>query len=672
MLMFYFGVDYYPEQWPEERWSEDARLMAEAGFNCVRLAEFAWSKLEEREGCYDFTWLDRAMTILHDRGIRVLLGTPTASPPAWLVNQHPEILRVREDGHRVTFGNRREYCPNNPIYRDYACRIVTRLAEHYADHPAVMGWQIDNEFGDRCYCPVCSQAFQNWLSRRHGSLENLNTRWGTEFWSHHYGAWQEIPTPLATGSAPNPGLALDYARFASDSYVGFQQTQIDILRERCPGHILVHDLMGFKFDQINYFDLALPLDTVAWNNYPRTQWNMQAAVDPSYAALAHDTMRGLKHKNYWVTEQQAGSGGWDIVSVPPRPGECRLWAFQSIAHGADAILFFRWRTARFGTEQYWHGLLNHDASPSRRYEEIKRMGAEMRRIGGEVVGSAVKPSVAMLLSYDSRFAFQIQPNNPLFSYPEHFHQFYRALHQRHVAIDIAAPHDDLTGYKLVVAPALHVISPAIAENLKRCVEAGGVLVLTQRSAVKDESNAVFDRPLPGLLDELCGVQVEEYDSLPRGAENPLEFSLPVMANSHPPSASVWCDILKPMGATVVARYTKDYYAGKPAITVNSFGTGKAVYVGAAGDSALYETLADWLLELSSVPRLLAAPPGIEVTERWQGRRRILLVLNHTERQQQITLDCCYRNLLDDSAPLEGTVAVPPREVLVLLENKNES
>lgn len=670
--MFYFGVDYYPEQWPEARWTKDAHLMAEAGFNIVRLGEFAWSKFEEREGKYDFAWLDRAMTILSEQGMRVLLGTPTASPPPWLVTQHPEILRVREDGHRVTFGNRREYCPNSPTYRDYVCRIVTRMAEHYAEHPAVVGWQIDNEFGERCYCDVCREGFQNWLGPRYGSLEELNARWGTDFWGHRYGSWQEVPIPLSTGNAPNPGLALDYYRFASDSYVNFQQSQIDILRRRCPRHLLLHDMMGLKFDQINYFDLARSLDVVAWNNYPRTQWSMQAAVDPSLAALAHDAMRGLKHQNFWVTEQQVGSGGWDIVSVPPRPGECRLWAWQSIAHGADAILFFRWRTARFGTEQYWHGLLDHAGNPSRRYEEIKRMGAEMHKIGAEVFGSTVKPAVALLLSFDSRFAFQIQPNNSLLNYSEHFHQFYQALHRRHVAIDIAAPTDDLAGYKLVVAPALHVVSEAVAGNLRQFVERGGVLVLTQRSGVKDEANAVFDLPLPGLLDQLCGVQVEEYDSLPPGVQNTLEFTLPELANSHPPSGSVWCDILKPMGATVIARYTKDYYAGKPAITLHTIGKGKVVYVGTLGNSALYETLSEWLLGLSGVRRLLAAPPGIEVTERWQDGRRLLFVLNHTERQQQVTLDCCYRNLLDGDAPLNGTVAIPPRQVLVLLENKHEA
>src|SRR5215212_6049719 len=347
--MFTFGVDYYPEHWPEARWSVDAQLMAEAGFNTVRLAEFAWSRLEPQPGVFDFAWL-----------VRAILGTPTASPPPWLMQAQPDLFRVDEQGRRLTFGNRREYCPSHPLYHDCTRAIVTVMAEHYAPHPHVVGWQIDNEFGDRCYCPVCRDAFQHWLRRRYETLDALNGAWGTIFWSHVYTDWSQIPVPVATGGSPNPGLALDFARFASDTYVAYQQLQIDLLRSRTSGQFITHNLMGFGYDKINYYDLARELDLVTWDNYPRTQWSLAADVDPSGPALAAATMYGLKQQPFWVMEQQAGPGGWELVSVMPRPGELRLWAYQQIAHGADGIIFFRWRTARHGAEQYWHGLLEHD------------------------------------------------------------------------------------------------------------------------------------------------------------------------------------------------------------------------------------------------------------------------------------------------------------------------
>jgi beta-galactosidase len=665
--MFYFGVDYYPEHWPEERWPEDARLMAQAGFNVVRLAEFAWAMMEPQEGQYDFDWLDRAIAILDAHDIRVVLGTPTASPPPWLMAKSTDLFRVDEDGRRVTFGNRREYCPNNPVYHEHTRRIVTHMAEHYTDRPAVIGWQIDNEFGDRCYCLVCAHAFQEWLQRRYGSLDALNERWGTIFWSHTYSDWGQVPLPLTTGGSPNPGLALDFFRFSSDSYVAYQQMQMDILREKCPGHFVTHNLMGFGYDRIDYFDLAQGLDFVAWDNYPRGYWDMQTEIDPSHAALSCDAMRGLKRRNFWVMEQQAGPSGWETVGIAPRPGELRLWTYQAMAHGADAIVYFRWRTARFGTEEYWHGLLDHHGRPGRRYEEIRHTGAEMKKIGERVHGSSVRPSVAMILSYDSRFALQIQANNPQFSYSAHFHQVYRALYDHHVPVDIVAPTADLSAYKLIIAPALHLVSEATAENLRRFVQAGGVLVVTPRSGVKDEANAVVNMGLPGLLADLCGVEVEEYDSLPADGRNELEFTLPELASAATASASVWCDVLEPKDATVVGRYTQDYYAGRPAITLNEIGQGRVVYVGTVGDAPLYEALVGWLLDLVGVDPLLPVPEGVQVAERWQGDRRVLFVLNHTDQGHEVTLDERYVNLLDGSASLEGTIALAPKDVLLLAE-----
>jgi beta-galactosidase len=428
--------------------------------------------------------------------------------------------------------------------------------------------------------------------------------------------------------------------------------------------------MGFGYDRLNYFDLARNLDFVAWDNYPRMQWTMEKGVEPSSYALSLDTMRGLKSKNIWVMEQQAGPGGWEMLSVTPRPGELRLWAYQSIAHGADAIVFFRWRTARFGTEQYWHGLLDHDSFPSRRYEEIKRMGAEINEVGDEILGSQVNSPVAMMLSYDSRFAFQIQPNNPRFSYPEHFHEIYRAFYQQHVSIDIIAPNADLSSYKLIIAPALHLVTDATAENLKRYIQAGGTLVVTQRTGVKDESNMVVNQRLPGLLAEVCGVEVEDYDSLSSHMQNSLEFTIPELTDAAYTTVGVLCDILKPTSATVVARYTQDYYAGKPAITLNRFGAGRAMYIGTVGDAPLYNLLAKWLLDTTGLQDSFATPHGVEATQRMQGDKYLRFILNHNDTPQTIHLESPCINLLNRKQ-LHGDVQVDPFDVLILASSGPE-
>lgn len=664
MSQFYFGVDYYPEQWSEDRWAIDAELMAGAGLNVVRLAEFAWAKLEPHEGHYQFDWLDRAISILAAHNMKIVLGTPTASPPAWLMHAQTELFRVSEDGQRITYGNRREYCPNQPLYHEQTRRIVRAMAENYARHPAVIGWQIDNEFGDRCYCETCARAFQAWLRARYESLDELNDRWGTLFWSHTYGDWGEIPLPLSTGGAPNPGLALDFYRFASDSYVAYQQLQLDILRRLCPQHFVTHNFMGFNYERINYFDLARPLDFVSWDNYPRMQWTMHAEVDPARAALAADTMRGLKQKNFWVMEQQAGSGGWQVVSVAPRPGELRLWAYQAIAHGADGVLFFRWRTARFGTEQYWHGLLDHDAKLTRRYQEIKQMGSEIEKVGAILAGSRIKSLVAMLQSYDARFAFQIQSNNPQFSYPDQFRQFYTALFRQHVSVDIVEPSADLASYRLVVAPALHLLTDDIAARLERFVQSGGVLVLTPRTGVKDESNAIVNQRLPGLLAELCGAQVQEYDSLAPDMQNEIEFTTPAISSNRF-NVRVWCDILQCEGAEAIARYTQDYYVGKPAVTLHHHGKGKVLYLGTIGDDSLYETLTGWLLREARVAPILSAAPEIEISERWNNEQRLLFILNHAARTQTVRLDGRYHDVVDETIMRDGALELEPHGVRLL-------
>jgi beta-galactosidase len=667
--MFRFGVDYYPEHWPEERWETDARLMREAGMNVIRLAEFAWVKMEPKQDVFDFDWLDRAIEIFHKKGISVLLGTPTASPPPWLAHKNPDILRVREDGLRVGYGSRRKNCPSHPLYRERSRSITTAMAEHFAGNPAVIGWQTDNEFGDRCYCDICRKEFQTWLQQRYGTLDELNTRWGTVFWSHIYSDWEQISLPLSTlGAPPNPSLALDFKRFVSSAYESFQQEQIDILRATCPNHFITHDLMGFGYDGLDYFDLTKPLDFVSWNNYPIGFWH-KLPYSPSSPALSHDAMRGLKNKNFWVMEHQAGPTGWQVVSPAPRPGVLRLWAYQSIAHGADGIVFFRWRTARFGAEQYWHGVLEHDGRAGRRYTELQQVGMELKRVGEKFFEAETRSRVAIIQSYDSRFAFQVQGNSDEFGYEKHIAQIYDVLWKRNLSVDVVSAMDDLSKYDLVIAPTLHVLTDTIAANLQSYVKAGGTLVVTPRTGVKDIDNVVVNQPLPGLLAELCGVIVEEYDAITPNISQAITFDVDGLAGQTLP-VQIWCDILAPHGAEVIAHYAQDYYTGKPAVTLNKFGQGQAIYLGAIGTDSFYETILGWLLKQNNIQSDIEAPAGVEITKRSQDNQTIYFVLNFNSSPQSINLPVAYDNLLNNTI-VSGTVQVDANDALILGSQINE-
>ncbi len=654
----YYGADYYPEHWPEERWAQDARLMREAGFNVVRMAEFAWTRMEPREGEFHFAWLDRAIALLAEHGIQTVLGTPTAAPPAWIMEAYPEASFVTEDGRPMTYGSRRNYCPTSDVYRAHSQRIVRSMAEHYAGNPNVIAWQIDNEFGGRCYCESCRRAFQHWLRQRYGSLDALNAAWGTEFWSHIYTAWEQIPLPWAAARLHNPSLALNYRRFVSDAYADYQRLQIQVLREAAPGQPITHNLMGFGYPILNYFDLAKDLDFVTWDNYPR----FRGTPNLANRGLAHDTMRGLKNKPFWVMEEQGGPTGNAIVNATPRPGEIPFWAWQAVARGADGIVYFRWRTARFGAEEYWHGILDHHGIPGRRYHEVKAMGATLQRIGERLQGSRVAGDVAMLLSYDSRFALQNQPHNDHLDYPTVFQGLYRALWERNLGVQVVPPEADLSDFRLVIAPLLYILDEDLARRLSDYVAGGGTLVVTCRSGVMDVDNVIVDRKLPGLLADLCGVTVEEYDSLEDGRTVALQGE-GAWAGAEG-AGTAWADVLALQGAEALARYAADYYKGEPAITAHRHGEGLAIYLGTLPDAATAGQLVAWLSDTLGLQSPIAAPAGVEVTERVSEQGRFLFLLNGTADAQSVDLGAGGLELISGET-VAGAMTLPPLGVRIV-------
>jgi beta-galactosidase len=659
------GVAYYPEQWPRERWAEDAALMQDAGVSVVRIGEFAWARLEPEAGVFDFAWLDEVIGILAGRGLEVILGTPTAAPPAWLVAQHPEILPLRTDGRTHPFGHRRHYCPNQPAYHDAARRIVAALAERYGGDRRIVAWQIDNELGGRCVCECCSEKFHAWLRDRYGSIENLNETWGTVFWSQTYGDWDQVPLPELTPvplpdgflpNSPNPSLALDYRRFVSDSHVAFLRLQVDELRRACrPEQRITSNLMGFKFGEIDYHRLVEELDVVSWDNYPV----LDRSGRWSSPALAADAMRGLKDAPVWVLEQQAGPLGWEVVRTSRR-GQTRTFTYQAIAHGAELVSYFRWRTARFGTEQHWHGILDAHGRPGRRYRELAELSRELANVREAFADAVPRAEVALLHDYDSRFALQVQPTNPSLGYEETVQRHYEALAGLGIGVDVVAPTRDLARYRLVVAPNLYVIDPALAGRLRDYVESGGTLVLAPRAGVKDRCNVVPERPLPAWLDELAGIVLVDF------ASSLDDASVAFAGVDGVPGGTFrgWWEQVETTDAHALALYEDGDFAETPAITANSVGSGRVVYLAGAADFRTLESLYAAPM-LRNGLSTLELPVGVEAVRlRRDGAAGLLVLLNHSAEERAVDVGDATRDLLSSTVH-EGTVRLPAFGVAVL-------
>ena len=647
------GCAYYPEHWPYERWATDARMMQAAGLNLVRMAEFAWTRMEPSEGKFDFAWLDESVNLLGAHGIDTLLGTPTAAPPGWVCKQSPEILPRTPDGHVIGFGGRRHYCPTQPAYRQHVERIVRAMGTHYAGHRHVVAWQVDNELGNYCYCDCCQQGFRNWLQRRYGTLDALNAAWGTDFWSEVFTSWDEIPSPRPTGAAHNPSLLLAWKRFYSDTWCDYYNFQRKILQECGVKAAITTNMMG-TFPHIDYPEHAKTQDVVLWDNYtePGHPWRYRSS-------LSADHMRSVRGgAPYWIAEQQSGCSGHDKVYGRTEPGRIRLMTYQAVAHGGEAISYFRWRTCRFGVEQYWHGILQHDGRPTWRYDEVTHIAKEFRALPPDLFTARTPAKAALLWSHHQNWAHEAQPHVDGFSYETAILPPYQALRDNGVDVDTVSDTADLTPYRLLIAPAWQLLPPGAADRVRKFVEQGGVAVFTYRSGVRDWDNVIFADPLPGPLRELLGITIDDYDAIGHfNVDTGLEFAAgsPVSGKI---SCSLWADIITADHAQVMATFAANYYQGRPAITVNKVGRGQVWYIGTQLGVDFWTPFVAHLTQAQKIP---AAPPVSERVEvaRRQGQRLYTFVMNMHPSEGWIDLPKPCEDLLSGEklpvgrAPLAG-------------------
>lgn len=675
---FLFGADYYPDQTPEALWTEDASKMAAAGFTVVRVAEFAWGLMEPSQGTFDFAWLHRSVDVLHGAGISVILGTPSAAPPPWLTAKYPEVMEVNAAGVLLSPGTRRFTCPTNKQYRELALAVSTAMAKSFAHTPGVIGWQIDNELtlgeSQRCFCKFCRAGFQAWLKTKYRSLDEVNAAWGTVFWSQTYTEFTQIPVPLPSGAPPNPGLALDYDRYQSFANVEFLKTQLPMLRRECPSHFVTTNNV-VAVDVIRQADLYADLDFVATDNYPgfievyAAQSDNGTAISndgiASVVSWSLDMTRGAKGgKPFFVMEQQAGKAGQNFFSPQPEKGQLRLWTYQTIAHGAMGVNFFRWDSANFGAEEYWHGLLNHDRSESPGFAEVARTVKELKILGAEALHAEYLAHAALLFDYSSDWALTIQPGQPKLKYQTEVLTWYGVAAAGGALMDMVDGTQDLSKYKVIFAPALYVVSEAQAHQIESYVQGGGFFVAGCRSGVKNEQSQIVTTPLPGLLRKVMGTAVEEYMPIYSGKMN-VTFS--GVLQGAPATCDVWADILRPEGAEVLATYTGGIHTGKPAITVHGAGKGKAFYVGAHLDPASLARVLITIERMAGISPKLTVPQGVEMTTRSNGKKSWTYVLNHSATTQSIALQEDYVDALTGKR-MQGTQRLEPYGVMVLSRN----
>ena len=671
---FLYGVVYYPEQWPDARWDSDLARIAQTGMNVVRMGEGAWSVWEPEEGHYDFALFDRALELCLRHGLKAIMGTPTYTPPAWLTERYPEVSRVSFDATRLTHGSRRHYNYTSPIYRQKSQAITEALAEHYRGHQAVIGWQIDNELNchlDVSFAPSDHEAFRAWCQERYGTLEALNVAWGTAFWSQTYTAWDQVWLPRPTVTYQNPSLLLDFYRFTSDMTIRFGAMQRQIIKRIAPHQFVTHN----AFQTMTSVDLPKfvqeAVDFVSYDSYPEFKvcdLTLPTRFRDRSESKFLSRMRGVSPK-FMVLEQQSGPSGQiggvlngnpDYLHPTPKPGQMRLWCWNSIANGADGLLFFRWRSLPYGSEAHWNGLLYHDERNAWRLEEAKRLGDEIKRVAGTLTATHCVSTAAVLYDFDNESHARIERATGKHREANEL-SVYQALSERHLSVDMRPLSSvqevgDLASYRIVFFPHAHVLTAADVPTLQAYVEGGGTLVFGCWSGYRDRNHRCYDVAGKAFYENLVGARVADFTVV-----TPDETSTIRFGNSDTfLEAPVFNEVLAGTGdnVSVLASYASDYYAGQPAVTLHQKGRGRAIHFG----SFFTPQNVTALLEALEIQDPFAAwaeiPAEVQTVVRSNGAERFCFFLNFTPKLQVVTFRGPAFDLLEGQK-LKGHVEIPP-------------
>jgi len=668
---FLYGGDYNPDQWSAEVWRDDITRMKELGVNAATLPVFSWAHLQPAEDSYDFAWLDQVLNLLAENAIDAILATPTAAQPAWMSHKYPEMLPVTIYEQKRKHGGRTNFCPNSPVYRRFAANIAGKMAERYQKHPALLLWHISNEYGSYCYCDTCAAAFREWLKQRYGTLEELNRRWYTRFWGHTFYEWEEVEPPSylnemfpygpeRTATTQQP-MAIDYNRFMSGSLLDCFRNEAAAIRKYTPEVPITTNLMG-TFKPLDYFAWAKEMDIASWDSYP------QPSDPPSKPAMRHDLTRGLKDgMPFLLMEQTPNQQNWQPVNALKRPGVMRLWSYQAIAHGSDSVLFFQWRQTLGGCEKYHAAMLPHaNILNTRIGRELVQLGAELKKLDGKILGSRIEARIALVFDWSNWWAVEYSSGPTIYlKYLDIVGKYYQAIYDLNLPVDIIPSTADFSKYSLVIAPLLYMTPHKTAQKLEAFVAAGGTLLTTFFSGWVDENDLVYPDGYPGALRKLLGVWVEEQDALYPEITNEMIFSDAPEELRGVYTCKTICDVAHAEGAHILATFGKEYYAGQPCVTENTFGKGKALYVASDPEVNLLHKLLHYICRPLGIRPVLVTPPGVEATQRTNGKESFTFILNHNDFEVEIKLAGGPFIELLSGSQVSGTIKLPPKGVNIL-------
>lgn len=657
-----YGGDYNPEQWPENTWEEDMRLLKLAHIDVVTLNVFSWAALQPDENTYCFDKLDKIMKLVKEHGMKVCLATSTGAHPAWMARKYPEILRTEFNGMKRKFGGRHNSCPNSLIYHKFSVRLAEKLAERYKNYDNIVAWHISNEFGGECFCENCEKAFRVWLMERYGTIDELNRAWNTSFWGHTLYDWDDavLPNMLSEHFAYErtmfQGISLDYRRFMSDSMLNCCKMEYDALKAITPDIPITTNLMG-SYKPLDYQKWAKELDFVSWDNYPSN--------DDSIASIAfrHDLMRGIKQgKPFALMEQTPSVTNWLPYNALKRPGVMRLWSYQAVAHGADTVMFFQMKRSIGACEKYHGAVIDHAGNENTRvFREVSALGAELQMLGNITLGGRTPAKAAVYFDWDNWWAIEYSAGPSVnLRYVDEVQKYYNAFSTLNIPVDIIGAEDDLSAYQVVVAPVLYMIKDGYDEKIRSFVKNGGSFLTTFFSGYVDKNDLVTIGGYPGKLRDILGIWVEEEDALPEGCSNSFTYE----GTTYP--AELICDLLHTEGAVSYCGYESDFYAGMPAITDNSFGSGHAYYVAASSNEAFYLKFIADICKKAGVEAIMETPAGVEATIRENKNGSFLFLLNHSNEEQTAVLPFGGHDWLHDCEYREGAeVTIKAKDVVIL-------